>query len=148
MTHDTWILVADAARARLFLQQHGAASWRLVQTFAHARSAAKGRDIMADRPGRVQQSVNDGTRSAMTRRTDPKTVEATHFAGELSTALDSFLHDQAGARLVLVAPPRFLGLLRQVLREPVRSHVVSELARDLTRVAEHDLPEQVAKAVA
>ncbi|MFI5402547.1 MAG: host attachment protein [Planctomycetota bacterium] len=43
------------------------------------------------------------------------------------------------ARLLLVAPPRFLGYLRGVLREPVLRHVARSVDRDYTRHEEREL---------
>ena len=87
MKNDTYILIADAAQARLFAAQRLSEPWRLVRVFAHPRSAAKAADLVADRPGRVRQSA-DGRRSAMEPHMTPHDVEAEHFARELAGALE------------------------------------------------------------
>jgi protein required for attachment to host cells len=143
MKQDTYILIADAARARLFAARRLAAPWRAIRVFAHPRSAAKGSDIMADRPGRVHQSA-DRRRSAMEPRTPPRRVEAEHFARELADALET-AHGQY-RQLVLVASPRFLGFLRSCLSDAVRATLTISLGRDWTEVPARELPARLAAA--
>lgn len=136
---ETLILVADAARARLFAARRNA-PWQLVRAFAHPRSAMKGSDLITDRPGRLHQPTGDGHRSAADPRTDPKRVEMQAFARELADALDTVVTARHAQRVALVAPPKFLGELREALHTPVRQVVSGSLDADLTGLAEHELP--------
>lgn len=146
MPAETLILVADAARARLFAARRGA-PWLLVQAFEHPRSAMKAGELMADRPGRVHQSSGDGNRSAADYKTDPKVVEAQAFARELADALDTIVARRNPQRVGLVAPPKFLGELRGVLSTPVRAIVSGSIDSDLTGIPEHELPGRLAALV-
>ena len=143
MREHTWILVADASRARLFSTTGKLAAWSLHQEFSHPESTAKGRDITSDKPGRVQHRIADGNRSGMAPPTPPKEVEAKHFANELAAALEQAFGRNAYSRLVLVAPPHFLGMLRACLSSPVSKVVAASLDKDLTHVNERELPERV-----
>jgi len=51
-------------------------------------------------------------------------------------------------RLVLVAPPRFLGLLRSSLDTPTQQLVVGSLDKDLAKVKEADLIGHVGEVIA
>ncbi len=144
MPGKTWILVADASRARLFESNKKAGPWQLIEEFEHPASAAKGHDIVADRFGRVQQSVANGTRSAMEPSTDPKEVEALRFAQKLVAVLEHGHGRNAYARLVLVAPPEFLGMLRKAIPPGVAHRVVASVNKDLTQVPDRLLPERLA----
>lgn len=138
---NTWILISDASRARLFaVDGHG--PWTLIDTILHPASQLKGVDLVADRPGRSQQRTTQG-RSAMEPHTDPREVEAEHFAGELAARLRKGHGENAYRDVVLVAPPRFLGLLRGALDEQVAKHVRGSVDKDLTKVEERDLPEHL-----
>lgn len=146
MTHDTWILIADAARARLYATRGRTQPWVLVRELAHPRSAAKVSEIVSDKPGRWQHSVG-GSRSATDPRTPPKEVEAEHFARELAQALREGYTRNAFARLILVAPPHFLGLLRQCLGNGVRDALAASVDRNWTDLAVQELPGRLAEAL-
>jgi protein required for attachment to host cells len=140
MQQNTWILIADASRARLFATAGKTQPWSLLKEFAHPESAAKVSEIMADKAGRVQQRMATGNRSGMEAPTSPKETEARRFAHELATELEREYGRNAYTRLVLVAPPQFLGLLRGSLGAPVTRCVVSTVDKDLTQVTDRDLP--------
>jgi protein required for attachment to host cells len=144
MTLNRWIVIADAAHARLFAAR-GGAPWTFVAALEHPLSAAKTNEIVSDRAGRVQQRANPG-RSAAARRTSPKQIEAEHFARELAKFLDT--ERLRYAQLVLIAPPRFLGLLRSQLSDSVRGAVATSLAQNWTDVPELELPSRLAVASA
>ncbi len=144
MNNTTWILIGDASRARLFACSGRSNPWTLVREFDHPGSRAKGQDIMADKPGRVRQSAGAGSRPAMAPPTPPKEVEAEHFAHQLGTVLEDGHGHNAYVRLVLVAPPNFLGLLRKVVSTPVSKRIVADVDKDYTHLPERQLPERLA----
>jgi protein required for attachment to host cells len=143
MTIETLVLIADRARARLFAA-HRSSPWDLLQSFEHPRGAAHDRDILTDRPGRVHQSVGDGNRSGADLKTAPHEVEAEAFARQLAGALEEVVTARHPRRVVLVAPPHFLGHLRRVLGKPVSALVDASLDKDLSAVADRDLPARLA----
>jgi len=147
MPGKTWILVADASRARLFESNKKTGPWELIEEFEHPASAAKGHDIVADKFGRVQQSVADGTRSAMEPSTDPKEVEAMRFAQKLAAVLEQGHGCNAYGRLVLVAPPEFLGMLRKAIPATVAHRVAASVNKDLTQVPDRLLPQRLADEI-
>lgn len=94
--------------------------------------------MMADANGRRPAGPPVTVRPAATGRpaaapdTAPKWVEAQKFARQLAGRLEAGLNARAYDSLAVVAPPQFLGLLRQVLSENVKSHSVLWLDKDLT----------------
>jgi protein required for attachment to host cells len=143
MNNTTWILISDASRARLFAASSRQKPWTLVRELEHPQSRAKGQDIMADKPGRVKQSMGAGSRPAMEPVTPPKEVEAEHFAQQLAAVLEDGHGRNDYARLVLAAPPSFLGLLRKALSTQVGKRVVASVDKDYTQLHERDLPERL-----
>jgi protein required for attachment to host cells len=146
MKDDTWIMVADATKAHVFSTHAHHRPWRMLRTLRHDRSAARGIDLLADAPGRVQQRVG-GSRSAMEPRTDPTRVEAERFARELAAVLESGRTRGDYHHLVLIAPPQFLGLLRACATEEVRKTVSATVDHDWTEVAAAELPDRLDQAL-
>src|SRR5262245_174830 len=129
MVQNTWILVCDASRARLLVEQGRRRDISLLESFEHADSRAHGRDLTTEAPGRkpvgpVPAARVGGQGGAYGRPgaepdTDPKDIEAQKFARELAARLDKGRSDHAYERLVIAAPPRFLGMLRGTLDDEV-----------------------------
>ena len=143
--NDTWILISNASRARLFSIPRKGKSWQTLREFEHPESRLRGHEIMADRPGRTHQRAAKETRAGLQPPTDPKDIEAEHFAQQLAAVLKDGHGRHAYSRLVLVAPPQFLGLLRKSIGDQVAKRVSASLDKDLTEVKDADLPERVAE---
>jgi protein required for attachment to host cells len=143
MVHKTtWILVCDASRAHLFREALARHKYALLATFEHPESRARGVDLTSDAQGRkpVGGSMGEGVRGrpggfhgrpGVEQETNPKEVEAQKFAHELAGVLEKGLAERAYDALVLVAPPHFLGLLKQAVNEQVRKHIEATLPKDL-----------------
>ncbi len=147
MPTTTWILVCDASRARLFTTPGRGRPWTLLHELSHPESRLKGQAINSDKPGRTQQSSGAGSRPAMEPPTPPKEVEAEHFAAHLAEVLGNGHGHNAYARLVLVAPPHFLGLLRQSLSTQVSKRVTHSIDKDYTSLRQDELPERLDEAL-
>lgn len=133
-----WILVADAASARVFEAATASATLHEVLQAGHPDSRDRGRDILSDRPGRGHGPAGSG-RHGMEPTTDPLEVEAERFAAELAALLRTHRIGGAYQRLYLVAPPHFLGLLRKALDDDTRGLVVADLNKDLARLKAHEI---------
>jgi protein required for attachment to host cells len=62
------------------------------------------------------------------------------FARDVAAALEKAALDRLYGNLILVAPPRTLGDLRQALGSHARSLVAGEVPKDLTNLPDHELP--------
>ena len=140
----TWILIANASRARVFSTPRRGRPWTLLQELNHPESRLKGQDISADKPGRVQQMAGAGSRPAMEPPTPVKEVEAQRFAELLAKVAEDGHGHNTYTRLVLVAPPHFLGLLRQALSDQVTKRVTHGVDKDYTMLREDELPARLA----
>ena len=143
----TWILVADGARAQIFVNRGPGkgleASDRPELTAAHPPSS----EIGSDRPGRTHDRYGPA-RHAMTPHVDWHQFEKTKFAKEVAGLLNRAGEEKAFDRLVLVAPPKALGDLRAALGKRVSGLVTGELSKDLTHVAIRDLPGHLENTIA
>lgn len=146
MTHP-WIVVADASRA-FILTPRARQRLELVQELFHPAGRARPRKFTPDRPGRIGTSISHSSVSAMNRHTPPKQVEAETFARHLAHTLDRAYNADAFDALFLVAPPHFLGLLRQSLRPNVRRAVIASSHKELTWMQSHELDEHLKDLIA
>ncbi|HEV8388366.1 MAG TPA: host attachment protein [Dongiaceae bacterium] len=144
----TYILVADGARARLYVNQGVGKGLQPVSGATHkADLHHHDRDILTDKPGRAYNSVGTG-RSAIEPHTEWHRFEKHKFAREMAKVLDAAAASKSFDRLILVAPPATLGDLRMELGDATRKMVTAELAKDLTRHAEQELPQHLGGVLA
>lgn len=144
---DTWILVANASRARIFTSPERGKPWQTVGEFEHPESRMKNRDINMKEQGRTKQSFGAGHRPMMEPVTEPKEVDAEHFAHQLANKLTDGAQRQVYEGLVLVAPPHFLGLLRKILSESTQKFVTATVDKDYTASDVRELVERLEGAV-
>lgn len=134
----TWLLVADAARARIFAVDLEAHALNRIPKHELDAETAPSRELGSDRPGRTFDSAGQG-RHAKEPPTDPHRYEKRRFAHRLAVLLTAELRQGAFDRLLVVAPPQMLGDLRADYSDDVRAALVEEIAKDLTALAPHEL---------
>ena len=140
---ETWVLVADATRARVLRQPEPAPRMHtppLETIFTKKTRVLPARAIMSDEPGRSFSSVGEG-RSAMEYRSDPVREELREFVREILDELDKRRERGEFQHLVIHAPPRMLGELRDLMSPHLAATVVAEFDKDLTKLPERDLRE-------
>ncbi len=125
-----WVLVADASRARILEITGG--DVQELDAFAHPESRLPARELTGDLPGRVFDSHGEG-RHAIGAESGTKEQEAKQFAVELGAFLDDARKRHRFDRLIVAAPPRFLGVLRAGLSTPTGRAVNAFVAKALTR---------------
>ena len=139
----TYVLVADGARARLYANHGVGKGLQPVSGATHkADLHHHDRDILTDKPGRSFNGVGQA-RSALEPHTEWHRFEKHKFAREMAKVLDAAAASKAFDRLILVAPPATLGDLRMELGDATRKLVTAELAKDLTRHVEQELPQHL-----
>jgi protein required for attachment to host cells len=134
----TWILVGDGKRARIFRNEGAGKGLKPVAGGEFLTELHPNRDLVSDKPGRVQESATTG-RHAVEPRVDYHRLEKEKFAQGLAKVLDQAAVAGSFTRLVLVAPPRTLGDLRAALAPRTQALVVGEIDKDLT----HERPDQI-----
>ncbi|HUY91868.1 MAG TPA: host attachment protein [Pirellulales bacterium] len=143
---DTWILVADSSRARLFAASQRGKPWNLVEELRHPESRERTAEIDPTERGMQRQSFGYGS-PAMEAKTAPRLVEHHHFAEELARKLDAGLkHGDYGA-LVIAASPKFLGHLKGILDKQVVKCITAAIDKDYTNLDERELAEQLEEMV-
>ena len=133
----TWILAAHRGGAK-FYEHTTPGSLRLVQEIDHPIGRLHNRDLVSDGPGRI--GYEGGNVAMATPQVDRVREEAQRFARSLAEALAAARVARSFERLILVAEPHFLGLLRAALDGPTASTVMGSVANELTAA-----PPQVVK---
>jgi len=127
---NTWILVADACGARLFLTLDHCNSLHPLQRFSHVESRAMESELVTDRAGSGRSSTHAMPSSKQPHLTH-KELEAIEFARVLNDYLLDAVEHQKFQALVLVAPAHFLGLLRAQLSPAVARTISGAIAKEL-----------------
>jgi protein required for attachment to host cells len=127
----TWILIADSSRARIFTTDAPSSPLEELEGFSHAESRLHDREITSDLPGKIQGGIGGG--HAFEQKTDPKKQEAINFAHSLAHHLEAGSNANQFEQLMIIADPSFLGLLRDELSEQVKKKLSFELDKDLTK---------------
>jgi protein required for attachment to host cells len=133
-----WIVLVDGARARFVAAQPGQPHYVTVTEIESAAAHRKSSSLVSGERGRAAESVGTA-RHAIEPRIDPHDQAKQEFAALVASELNAAHARGAFAALVLVAPARLLALLRDGLAAAVRARVVGELAKDLTKVPNHEL---------
>jgi protein required for attachment to host cells len=132
------IVVADEAEARFYDATGPQSALQLVREMADPAAHLHDRDLKSDRPGRVfDHAPAAGQRHGSVahhgtggeRR--PRRHEARRFAREIAHELDETRKNDQFDRLVLMAGPPFLGMLRATLSKPVQAVLAAEVPKDL-----------------
>lgn len=126
----TWIVVADASRARIFKADTPSGGMTEIETLAHPESRQHEGDLVSDRSGHVVSSTTGGHNFG--RDEEWKHEAANRFAIEVCGHLEKGHNAGSYGKLYLIAAPAFLGLLRQHMGKPVQGLVSDEIAKDLT----------------
>ena len=127
------ILVGDGRKA-LFLRNRGTpkALDLAVEQILGSPYNPSTREQGSDRPGRVMQSV--GSARSAVEQTDWHTLEEQKFAGIIAEALYRATLENVFTELVIVAPPKILGALRQSFHKQVSDRIHGEVTKTLTSV--------------
>ncbi len=121
----TWIVATDAAHAQLFIYDDPAGELRpaALGGLPAPEDRLQSHTDKSDRPGRSFGSSGDGLRHALESHSDYRKLEKHKFAVAVADAINRASLAKEFDRLILVAPPRSLGELRQHLSDQVRSGI-------------------------
>jgi protein required for attachment to host cells len=144
----TWIIIADAARAKIWTQEKTGAPLTALEggDFRNPNSAHHTRDLGSDRPGRSVESVG-GARHAIQSKHDPRRSAAAGFASNVADFVEQKAVEKSYERLVIVAPPHTLNDFRHALGKHASALLVAEIHKDLTKTPTRELPPHLDPAV-
>lgn len=124
----TWVVVADAARARQFRVERPRGPLIEEQDLVHPEERLAESELGSDEPGRVRGPA--GQQHTFGSQDVKRTTEEQRFARELATALREGREQDRYRRLYLAASPHFLGVLRRELDAETSACVVTTWDKD------------------
>ncbi|MEA2903927.1 MAG: hypothetical protein QOI12_1314 [Alphaproteobacteria bacterium] len=140
--HGDWVVVCDGKKA-LVLENAGDAKFLDLRTKeVHEHPDPKTHELGTDAPGRSFSSVGT-SRSAM-EQTDWHDQEEQRFLKKLAGRLDAEVIAGNVKSLILVAPPRALGVLRQAYSQHVRHALRAEIEKDFVKMPVHEIEKHLA----
>ena len=131
----TWVVVAESSRARIFLTAGPRADLNEIEALAQPEARLKEHDLVSDSHGRASDSGGTG-RHAMSRQVDQKHQEAKEFAKYIADHLREERTRNTFEKLIFIAPPAFLGLLRKAIHPCCAPLVAATVNKNLEQ---HDL---------
>ena len=132
-----WVVVCDGEKA-LVLENTGDAVFPNLRTReVYEHKAAKTHEQGSDAPGRAFNSVG-AIRSAM-EQTDWHDQSERAFLEDLAGRLDAAVTAGETKAVIMVAPPRALGVLRQAYSPHLRRALRAEIDKDFVRMPVHEI---------
>jgi len=138
----TWVVAAESCRARIFLAESRVAAMSEIEDFAHVEGRAKEQDLVSDKSGRGFDGMVEG-RHGMEKPFDAKHHEAVVFARRIADRIEAARARGEFSRLVLVAGPEFLGILRQQLSSHASRMVSKTVDKNLVLRQENEIRDYV-----
>ena len=144
---ETWVVIADGMHARILRWLGGEAFVpALGQELYDAAAHGFSRDLKSDHPGRAIDP-GSGAHHAIEPRHDPHDYEKEKFGRHVAEIINQAAGRKAFDRLILVAPPKALGVLRGALDSHAAKRVVAELHKDLVRTPNGQLASHMREAL-
>ena len=132
-----WVVICDGRKWLMFENVGGALApkLRLIDSLEQVNPAT--REQGSDAPPRVHESTGHA-RSAVAQ-TDWHDEAERKFLADLARRLDGALRAGKTEKMVIAAPPRALGMIRQHYSEQLRSAVRLEVDKDLVKMPVHEI---------
>ncbi|MBV9575065.1 MAG: host attachment protein [Gammaproteobacteria bacterium] len=147
MLENMWILVANSAKARVYLAHKAklliaSASERdliLLKEYEHPESQKHDSELVSDHSGRYRSTANGS--NTFDAPTDPKKYEENRFAQTLCKMLQSACHDKEFQELILVASPVFMGMLNKHIShdDNLQRLITTKIEKDYLKLNDRDL---------
>jgi protein required for attachment to host cells len=136
-----WVIVCDGRKALILenVGDHVFPNLRQLEVREHPDAAT--RELGTDTPGRVHPSV--GTARSSVEQTDRHDESERAFLHELAMHLDTAVRTGQTKALIIVAPPRALGVLRKAYTTSITGALQSEVAKDLIKHPIYEIEKQL-----
>lgn len=126
-----FILVADQSHARLYQGTSLRGPLTELEDFSNKVAHCHERDLVSDAPGR-SSSPGNAYSHPLGRENEARDHALQLFAKTISDELSHVLYNKADARLYVLAPPKFLGVLRKQFDQTVNEALVATLDKEIT----------------
>jgi protein required for attachment to host cells len=145
----TWIVTADAGRARFFAESDPSQPLKEIEDMVNELGRMRASEIYTDGVGPTAgtRSIHDTGGQVPNKQYEPPTSPEEQARISFAKAISGFLlkahNERQFQRLVIVAEPKFLGFLRAALDPHLKPLISKEINKDLTHANGHELREQL-----
>jgi protein required for attachment to host cells len=137
-----WILVCDGAKAQILRNDGDERKVHLVTVESFDQKLPAAHDMGADKPGRMHQSQGESRSS--NEETDLHEQGEHNFIAHTVARMDVLAREHKVAALVIVAPPRALGVLRKHLTQGLNAVITEQINKDFAQLSVHDIQAHLA----
>lgn len=128
---NTWIVVADEATARILSMSKLTEPLVEFKTSTSSEAKMLDQELVSDKSGTSHGGSGQG-RHSVSERNEHKEQYGVRFAKEIGDYLEEKRQKNAYSKLIIIAAPRLLGVLRKVLSKGVLELITLEVDKDLT----------------
>jgi protein required for attachment to host cells len=143
LQHGTWVIVADGEKALYLVNAGTPAEVRLELARRKEIENPPTSEQGTDKPGRFDDA---GIGRSAVDDTDWHQLEKERFAEDLADELRKDALANRFSALVIIAPAKTLGTIRQALHKETQDRLVADLDKDLTNHAIADIEKILSKA--
>ena len=139
---NAWVVVCDGSKA-LFLENAGDSKFPNLQTRdVFEQKVPLTSELGTDAPGRAYASVGGGRSSV--EQTDFHDQQETEFLRSITAKLDAALNAGQVKSIIVVAPPRALGVMRQAYTNGLKQAVRGEIQKDYVKLPVYEIEKHLA----
>lgn len=143
LRHGDWVLICDSRKALLAFNAGDELAPNLQVRNSWQHSDLATHEQGTDKPGRAFSGA-DGQRSG-TETTDFHRLEEELFLTDVAASLEQNAARQQIEHLIVVAPPRAMGILRRAVPPSLRKLVHHEIEKDYVRMPLPDVEQHLVK---
>ena len=110
-----WVVVADESSAIIYARDTRRSPLRELFVLENPEARAKTEDRISDRGGRSFDSHGKGRHTMTKEKPGSERQVSVRFAKEIASRINRATYDGSCRSFVMIAAPRFLGILRQAL---------------------------------
>jgi protein required for attachment to host cells len=127
-----WVVVCDGAKALVLENAGNRMTPRLTTKEVYEQPEPRTSELGTDKPGRAISSV--GSARSAVDQTDWHDQAEQKFLAKLAARLDKAIQAGETRALIVVAPPRAIGVLRREFSQHVRQALKAEVEKDYVKL--------------
>ncbi len=127
-----WVVVCDGAKALVLENAGNRMHPNLHTRQVFEQPGLSDRELSADRPGRAFNSV--GSARSAVEQVDRHVQDEQRFLTQIAAHLDKAVLAGDTPSLIVVAPPRAIGILRRAYSSHVRQALRAEVEKDFVKL--------------
>ena len=127
-----WVVVCDGAKALVLENAGNRMHPNLHTRQVFEQPGLSDRELSADRPGRAFNSV--GSARSAVEQVDRHVQDEQRFLTQVAAHLDKAVLAGDTPSLIVVAPPRAIGILRRAYSSHVRQALRAEVEKDFVKL--------------